>query len=876
MFKAISKWKASRALRPYNHKVNQIEAKSPSVAHLSNAEITQSKDRLGALLRSGAKEQDILIEAFSIVKEAAIRSLRKTPYDCQLLGALAMVQGNLIQMGTGEGKTLVAPFVAYWQAIKGVQTHICTVNEFLAERDAVELTPLYRFLGLSVSACLTGQDIAVRRQVYQHDVVYGTHGEFSSDYLRDNTQRVRSQVVQVRGRGFVIVDEADSVMIDDARMPVSLFIPVEGSAQQSELIAKHVIPYLEVCDEPRQHRILETKVLEAVAKEVSDKGETFELKDSELESGDFFIDPVRQIAVLTDRGYSKATELLIKSGAIKEEEATFSSDHQHLLQKVGMALAAQYILHRDLNYVVQEELLIPIDPTTGRLNHGRTWGPMITQALEAKEGLTVSPDRITAASIPLQAYFKLYDGISGMSGTLVSDAAEFASVYGLNIVEVPSNRPNIREDFEDRLFHTQSDKLNAVIEEIQSRHAKGQPVLIGTVSVTQSEELSSRLEGLGLSFETLNASNHAREAEILAKAGEKGAITVTTNMAGRGVDILLGGNPQLEIYARQVELGIDAWVAMSAAEQQEFSKAIIDKYYKRAQEVRELGGLHIIGMERYDSKRKDQQLRGRAGRQGDPGSSQFYIALDDPLVKDFAGEKIKKVLAQLGLKDDPELEHVMLSKAINSAQIQAESKESAARKYLIELDDVASDQRRAFYSFREALFSPETADEQMRVILGGYLDELMEDHQVLESAFPEQWDLVGLNSRLQEFNVFIWPKEADANKEQARLQECEWEEVVKLIKQEVLNTFNTAGDQADNEEERRAFRQYVALEALDLAWFRLQLNMEELRKGIHLRGHARLNPEHELRKGSGELFETMLEESLESMAKALLVWKRSD
>lgn len=832
MLKILNRWTQRRKLKAPRAVLAKVNALEPQFEALSFDALRARFPDFKSRIASGKSVDDLLPEIFAAVREGAKRVLRMRAYDVQVMGAMALCQGAIAEMATGEGKTLTAAFAVYVQHLKGLPVHVCTANEYLAQRDANSLLPLYSLLGLKVGVIRSGQPREEKQLVYSCDVVYSTHQFFAMDYLADHLVRHPNEILQLRGRGFVLVDEADSVLIDEARTPIVL----------------------------TANRPVDTSLYTTVA------GWAQSLKraaDADGE-GDFWIDGKDRQAVLTERGYDVVNRLLIEAGYLSAEETEhYTGEHQHLLQKVTAALAAKYILHRDQHYVVQNGAIVLVDAMTGRLLPGRSWDAGLQQALEAKEGLVLSPESVVLGRMTLQNYFKLYKGIAGMTGTATAEAEELAATYGLGVVEIPTNKPCIRIDEPDRFYRTQSAKMAAVIEDIVRRHEKGQPVLIGTASIEQSEELSQRLTDLGLSHEVLNARQHEREADIIAQAGVWGSITVSTNMAGRGVDIILGGNPDRELHRRWVEMGEAAWDALSAEEQKGIVDEIRAEQALAAEKVRSVGGLHIIGMERYESRRMDRQLRGRAGRQGDPGSTCFYISFEDPLVENFAGERIRAFLAQLDVKPGDELEVTMVRKAVDGAQRQVEARGYDARKALMQYDAVLNDQRRVFYAQRdEILVSTETHSWLSR--LRDEQAELLCERYAPETQVSEGWDLEGLSKALARFAVTLAPEDA--------LRNLEADELLAKVKALLAERHAQAASQVPSEALANAER-YVVLGAMDQNWFGHLEVLDELRRGIHLRVHAKEDPQQAYKKEAFQLFEKLLDAIRTDMVGTALTWK---
>jgi preprotein translocase subunit SecA len=832
MFKMLEKWKQDRKLKGARAILAEVNAKEEPLTALSDEELQSRFVDFRTCVANGDDVEAMVPEVLATVSEAAFRVLRLRPYNVQVLGGIALCHGAIAEMSTGEGKTLTATFAAFVEHLRGRQVHVCTANDYLAQRDAHTLFKLYQFMGLKVGVVRMGQPKDEKQLVYSCDVVYGTHMAFAMDYLADHLARHPNDRVQLRGLGFALVDEADSVLIDDARVPVVLTAqrPVSGSLYQD----------------------INTFV-QTLTRAPDGEGE-----------GDFWIDGKDRQAMLTEAGYDKVNAHLIKTGLLSADETEhYAADHQSLLHRVASALAARHILHRDQHYVVQNGQVVLVDELTGRLTPGRSWDAGLQQAIEAKEGLELSPETTVLGRITLQHYFQLYQGLAGMTGTASTEAEELGEVYGLPVVEIPTNKPNVRVDEPDRFYRTQADKMAAVVEDIIARHANGQPVLIGTASIEQSEALSAMLTEKGLTHEVLNARQHEREAEIIAQAGMPGAITVSTNMSGRGVDIILGGNPDGELRRRWEEMGEQAWNALTGEEQKALVAGIRAAQAVAAAQVREAGGLHIIGMERYESRRMDRQLRGRSGRQGDPGSTCFFISFEDPLVENFAGEKIRAILAQLDIKPGDELESALVRKAIDSAQRQVEARSADARKGLMQFDEVLNEQRRVIYAQRDEIM----LDENLSSWISRLRDEQVEllcEQYCPASQVQEGWDLKGLSDALLIYGVSFEPDD--------ELRELEAEDLRDQVKAMLAERHAEAASQVPPENLDNAER-FVVLTMLDQNWIQHLEALAELRRGINLRVHAKEDPQRAYKKEAFKLFERMLDDIKVGMVSQALSWR---
>lgn len=833
--KYFSKWGRERKLKAYRAFLGEVNALEAEVSALSDDALRERFNEFRAKAKDAETLDDMLPAVFAAIREAAKRTLRLRPYDVQVMGGLVLCNNAIAEMATGEGKTITAAFAAFVQHLKGLPVHVCTANEYLAQRDATTLLRLYQLMGMRVGVARGAQPLAEKQVVYSCDVVYGTHQVFAMDYLADHLVRRPDEVNQVRGRGFVLVDEADSVLIDDARTPVVLTAthPADESL------------YIKVAAWSQEL----TRAVDA---------------NSE---GDFWIDGKDRQAVLTETGYDKVNDLLIAEGLLSaNEEEHYNHEHQVLLHRFAAALAARHILHRDQHYVVVDNEIVLVDEMTGRLMPGRRWDAGLQQALEAKEGLAISPENIVLGRLTLQNYFKLYQGIGGMTGTATTEAEELLAVYGLDVVEIPTNKPSIRIDEEDRFYRTQAAKMAAVVDEVVARHAKGQPVLIGTASIEQSEQLSALLAEKGLPHEVLNARQHEREADIIAEAGVLGAITVSTNMAGRGVDIILGGNPDGELRRRWMAMGEEAWNALTAEEQRAMVTEIQARCAANAEQVRAAGGLHIIGMERYESRRMDRQLRGRSGRQGDPGSTCFFISFEDPLVENFAGERLRGILAQLDIQPGDELESRLVKKAIDSAQRQVEGRAAEARKSLMKYDEVLNSQRAVLYEQRDDILTSSNLHDWLSRLRDEQAELLCEKFAP-ESEVPEGWNLKGLSKALEHFGVTFVADEAYRDLEAHEL--CE--RVKSLMAEKHAHTAaQVPAENLDNAE------RYVTLTSLDRHWFAHLEELDQLRKGIHLRVHAKEDPQQAYKKEAFRMFEDMLNAIKVDFVVLALTWRLAE
>lgn len=835
MTNPLLNWLRSRALNKLLEPQKVIMAKMADLqmttASLSDEHLkTRLQDFRGAAA-NGPVAPAVLADVFACLREAIIRTLGITPYDTQMLAGLALYRGFIAEMGTGEGKTLTAPLAAFahWM-LHGRQVHISTANEYLAERDARSLFPLYAFLGMAVGVSHERQSIADKRQVYGCAVVYSTHMVLAQDFLRDNLAREPAAALMPE-LGAVIVDEADAALIDEARLPIVLSAEapvIKGMYEALNGIARE---FVRVADEDGD--------------------------------GDFWVDGKDRMAVLTERGYERATKALFAAGLLAADTELYDDDHQALLMKLAFALTAQHVLFKDQHYLVQDDAIVLIDERTGRLTPGRKWDSGLQQALEAKEGVSLSPESFTMARITLQHFFKQYKAMSGMTGTALDDADELAQVYGLPVVAIPPNKPSQRVDEDDRFYRTQALKLDAVVADIQTAHAKQQPVLIGTVSVEQSLELSARLTALRLPHEVLNASNLAREADIISEAGKPGAITVSTNMAGRGVDIVLGGNRMYELRLVAEAMGLEAWAALSPGAQRVHADEVSVLVAQRADGVRQAGGLRVIGLERYESRRTDRQLRGRCARQGDPGQTCFYLSLEDNLVENFAGERIRGIFAMMAVQAGDTFESDLVKKAVDAAQREVEGRAQGARRQLMEFEGVLESQRKVIYALRTAI-QTEDGLEQVIADQVGQEGKRLVNHYLAEPDFPERWDLKGLRAALKNLGVFL--PESDV-----ALVERDHDVLEAQIVSQMQMHRELRLEQVPLEQREYAQRMF-SVEVLDRLWILHLGALDSLRRGIHLRQHAKADPRQVYAKEAFDKFRDLLEDLKRDQVRAALTW----
>ncbi|TMP56782.1 preprotein translocase subunit SecA [Pseudoalteromonas sp. S1612] len=783
----------------------QLEALSDEDLKAKTAEFRERYD-------NGQSLSDILPEAFAVVREASKRVNGMRHFDVQLLGGMVLHQGRIAEMRTGEGKTLTATLPAYLNGLTGKGVHVITVNDYLAKRDAETNRPLFEFLGLTIGCNVPGMMPQQKKQAYAADITYGTNNEFGFDYLRDNMAFSIEERVQ-RPLFYAVVDEVDSILIDEARTPLIISGPAEDSSELYTEI-NTIVPLLELQEKEDEEGI---------------EGD-----------GDFTIDEKSKQVHLTERGQIKVEELLTERGLIEEGDSLYSAASITLLSHVYAALRAHKLYQKDVDYVIKENEVIIIDEHTGRSMEGRRWSEGLHQAVEAKEGVKIQNENQTLASITFQNYFRLYETLAGMTGTADTEAFEFQSIYGLDTVVMPTNKPMIRDDRADLVYLTQEEKYEAILADIKDCQERGQPVLVGTISIESSEYLSQFLRKEKIKHNVLNAKFHAQEADIVSDAGLPGTVTIATNMAGRGTDIVLGGNWNSEV--EKLENPTDEQIAEIKAAWKIRHDAVIDA-----------GGLHIIGTERHESRRIDNQLRGRSGRQGDAGSSRFYLSMDDALMRIFAGERMTNMMRKLGMQRGEAIEHPWVNRAIENAQRKVEARNFDVRKQLLEYDDVANDQRRVVYSQRNELLEEGDISETITAIRGDVLAGVI-DQYIAPQSLAEMWDIPGLEERLKqdfliELPITQWL--ADDNK---LYEEKLRERIEEAVEQAYKQKEEMVGDSV-----LRQFEKAIMLQSLDQHWKDHLAAMDHLRQGIHLRGYAQKNPKQEYKRESFELFSEMLE-----------------
>jgi preprotein translocase subunit SecA len=797
MFGAIARRlfgsKNERELKRLDPLIRAVNEYEPAIQTLSDSQLRDKTEEFKARLADGATLDDLLPEAFAVVREAALRTLRMRHFDAQLIGGIVLHEGKIAEMKTGEGKTLAATLPVYLNALTGRGVHVVTVNDYLAKRDAEWMGVVYRLLGMTVGVIVHDLDDQERREAYLADITYGTNNEFGFDYLRDNMKFSLDHYVQ-RDHHYAIVDEVDSILIDEARTPLIISGPTHENTDQYVKINR-VIPGLQ--------------------------------KDEH-----YTIDEKARSVVLTEQGVARVEKALGVSNL-------YDPAQMEALHHVNQALKAHTLFRKDVDYIVQDGQVIIVDEFTGRLMPGRRYSDGLHQALEAKEGVRIENENQTLATITFQNYFRMYDKLAGMTGTADTEAAEFRKIYNLDVVVIPTNLPMIRNDFPDVIYKTESEKFDAVIEEIRTLHEKGQPTLVGTISIEKSEYLSKRLKRLGIPHNVLNAKNHALEAEIVAQAGRHGAVTISTNMAGRGTDIILGGNP--------------SFLARSKTKKGEDSseyKALLDQFSKQCEEERlkviEAGGLHILGTERHESRRIDNQLRGRSGRQGDPGSSRFYLSLEDDLMRIFGGERVKMIMERVGMQEGEPIEHRYTTRAIENAQKKVEGHHFDIRKHLLEYDDVMNKQREVIYSQRRFILGGEELKESVLDMIEDVVAELV-GRFLDEGASSKTWDVAGLAEAV--YGQFGLRVDLEALPAESRSIQG----VTDFLTGEARNAYE-AKEREIGADTMRELEKFIMLQAVDTQWKDHLLAMDHLKEGIGLRGYGQRDPLKEYQKEGYELF----------------------
>jgi preprotein translocase subunit SecA len=810
--------KNDRELKRLAQLVEAVNAHADDMAALNDSELRNKTEEFRQAFRDGKTLDELLPEAFAVVREAATRVMKMRHFDVQLMGGMALHEGRISEMRTGEGKTLTATLPAYLNALSGGGVHIVTVNDYLAERDADWMRPLYEFLGMKVGVILSQQPHEQKMDAYAADITYGTNNEFGFDYLRDNMAFRLEDRVQ-RGLNYAIVDEVDSILIDEARTPLIISGPSSDSSALYRSINK-LIPDLR----------------------------------PELEEGDeghYFVDEKQRQVELTEAGHQLVESLLIKAGLLEEGESLYAAHNLGLLHHVHAGLKAHKLFARDREYIVQNGQIVIVDEHTGRTMPGRRWSDGIHQAVEAKEGVNIQQENQTLASTTFQNYFRLYNKLSGMTGTADTEAAEFRQIYGMDVVIIPTNKPMVRVDDNDLVYLSLEEKFNAIVDTIQECVSKGAPVLVGTANIDSSEYISKRLKKAGIKHQVLNAKQHEREAHVIAQAGKPGNVTIATNMAGRGTDIVLGGNPDEEV--RQLDDATDSRIA-----------DIREQWQRDHDTVIEAGGLHIIGTERHESRRIDNQLRGRAGRQGDPGYTRFFLSMEDDLMRIFASDRVRNMMRSLGLEEGEAIEHRWVTRAIENAQRKVEGRNFDIRKNLLEYDDVANDQRRVIYSQRDQILETDNLLESVQSIRTDVITEVV--HTFMPpGTVEEQWDVPGLEKVLEAEFQYRAPIGQWLNED----YQLHIDGIIERLDQE-LEKLYVEKEERFGADTLRKVEKHLMLQILDRHWKDHLASMDHLRQGIHLRGYAQKNPKQEYKREAFDLFQQMLNQIQHELIRVLM------
>ena len=830
-----------RLVKRMSKVVDQINGLEPELQALTDDELKAKTGEFRARLEQGVELNTLMPEAFAVVREAGSRVLNMRHFDVQMIGGMVLNDGKIAEMRTGEGKTLVATLAVYLNALPGKGVHVVTVNDYLARRDAEWMGKIYTFLGLSVGviqssgggledssfACDYAYDgksggylhlrPISRREAYASDITYGTNNEYGFDYLRDNMAFSADQRVQ-REKFFAVVDEVDSILIDEARTPLIISGPAEGSSDLYTRIDQ-VIPRL-----TRQDPI-----------EADEDGKPA------FGPGDYSVDEKARQVFLSEDGHQHVEEMLLEMGLLDPDTSLYDTANISLMHHVTSALRAHALFQKNVDYIVRDGQIVIVDEFTGRTMPGRRWSEGLHQAVEAKEGVEIQKENQTLASITFQNYFRLYNKLSGMTGTADTEAPEFLQIYGLEVVVIPTNRDMVRDDMGDLVYLTAAEKYQAITEDIQGCVKRGQPVLVGTASIETSELISELLDKAKVPHQVLNAKHHEREANIVAEAGRPGAVTIATNMAGRGTDIVLGGNPDMEI----ADLG-------DAATPEAIEKIRVD-WKERHQQVLDAGGLHVVGTERHESRRVDNQLRGRSGRQGDPGSTRFYLSLEDNLMRIFASDRVSAIMQKLGMEEGEAIEHPWVTKAIANAQKKVEGRNFDIRKQLLEYDDVANDQRKVIYQQRDELMDTGDVSDSITSIRHDVVNALI-DRYIPPQSLDEQWDISGLTEALKSEYELNYPIQEWLDTDDSLHEETLRQRIIGQMEQEYAEKEALAGS-----ENLRMYEKAIMLQILDASWKEHLAAMDYLRQGIHLRGYAQKNPKQEYKREAYELFSNMLD-----------------
>ena len=809
LFKRIFGSSNQRLLNQYSKIVHKINALEDEITALNDSDLSAKTDELKSLYESNKDLDSLLPLAFAVVREASIRTLGLRHYDVQLIGGITLHHGKISEMKTGEGKTLVSTLPAYLNSLSS-SVHIVTVNEYLAERDAEWMKPIYEFLGLTVGCIKSNQNAAEKKAAYQCNITYGTNNEFGFDYLRDNLSYESDS--QSQGKlTFAIVDEVDSILIDEARTPLI----ISGQADQS------------------------TELYQKINSIVNQLNPAI----NESETNDYTIDEKTKQIYLTEKGHANVETILMKMNLLEESESLYDPKNIRYMHHINAAIRAHKLFNKDVDYIVQDGEVIIVDEFTGRTMAGRRWSDGLHQAVEAKESLRIKEENQTIASITFQNYFRLYDKLSGMTGTADTEAFEFQQIYGLEVVVIPTDEPMIRDDQADLVYLNRDGKFNNIIKDIKNRQENNQPILVGTASIENSEYISSLLNKEGIKHEVLNAKQHKRESTIIAQAGQLGAVTIATNMAGRGTDIVLGGNFEAQLKLSGDELSDEKIILLK------------EDWQAKHDMVIEAGGLHIIGTERHESRRIDNQLRGRAGRQGDPGSSRFYLSLDDDLLRIFGDpEKTQSMLSRVGMEEGEAIESNLLTRQIERAQRKVESHNYDMRKNLLEYDDVANDQRAVIYQLRNDILTSESINDMLEGISEEAIQELTSQY-IDQDSMEDTWDLDGLSQSIYNDFMISLDLESIVNQDDSLNADNIW----KVIYEEFTRNYSTK-ESSIGERPMREIEKAVMLQQLDMQWREHLAAMDHLRQGIHLRGYAQKNPKQEYKRESFEMFSFMMDQ----------------
>jgi preprotein translocase subunit SecA len=812
-----------RLLKTYRRTVEKINALEGALEKLSDADLAAKTAQFRERVAQGATLDDLLPEAFAVVREAGKRTLKMRHFDVQMLGGMALHQGKIAEMRTGEGKTLMATLPVYLNALSGKGVHLVTVNDYLVRRDAEWMGRIYNFLGLTVGINVPGMDRAQKQAAFAADITYGTNNEFGFDYLRDNmVQDIRDRVA--RGLNYAIVDEVDSILIDEARTPLI----ISGQAED------HTEMYVRI-----------NAIVPALKKQIGEADPR--TGEGVIEAGDFTVDEKTHQVFLTESGHEKAEQLLSQAGLLPEGASLYDPANIALMHHVYAALRAHHLYNRDQHYVVQNGEVIIVDEFTGRLMTGRRWSDGLHQAVEAKEGVQIQNENQTLASVTFQNYFRMYAKLGGMTGTADTEAYEFQEIYSLETVVIPPNRPTIRKDENDLIYKTSKERYDAVIADIRDCHERGQPVLVGTTSIENSELISGLLTKAGLPHQVLNAKQHAKEAEIIAQAGRPKMVTIATNMAGRGTDIVLGGNVEKQIQF------LEADPNLSDADKAARAQTLKDEWQSLHEQVKGLGGLRIVATERHESRRIDNQLRGRSGRQGDPGASRFYLSLDDSLMRIFAGDRVRAIMDRLKMPEGEAIEAGIVNRSIENAQRKVEARNFDIRKQLLEYDDVANDQRKVIYQQRNEILEAATLDDTVRGLRHSALEGVVRQHVPAESL-EEQWNLPELERELRE----EWHVEVALQAEVEKSESVTDEDILARVLATADAVFE-AKVELVGAEQFTPFMRAVLLQSIDGHWREHLAALDYLRQGIHLRGYAQKNPKQEYKREAFELFGQLLD-----------------